>query len=204
MKKICLFLLLCLSIIAVPFQKDIVLKDFNAFKSSYSTRNADETVKYFSKSSIDFYDNLLKVAVGDKELEGKGIMEPFIIMSINNHFSEAEIRKMNGKDVVKWSINEGLDSFENFNSLLVLDVYEKDEAAYIVVGNDKESMPIKLVYEEGLWKVDLPYIIDYVTKLFSEMLIKSKTDTDEFNYNEENNYFFQGEKQAPRNIRILK
>lgn len=204
MKKICLFLLLCLSIIAVPFQKDIVLKDFNAFKSSYSTRNADETVKYFSKSSIDFYDNLLKVAVGDKELEGKGIMEPFIIMSINNHFSEAEIRKMNGKDVVKWSINEGLDSFENFNSLPVLDVYEKDEAAYIVVGNDKESMPIKLVYEEGLWKVDLPYIIDYVTKLFSEMLIKSKTDTDEFNYNEENNYFFQGEKQAPRNIRILK
>lgn len=204
MKKICLFLLLCLSIIAVPFQKDTVLKDFNAFKSSYSTRNADETVKYFSKSSIDFYDNLLKVAVGDKELEGKGIMEPFIIMSINNHFSEAEIRKMNGKDVVKWSINEGLDSFENFNSLPVLDVYEKDEAAYIVVGNDKESMPIKLVYEEGLWKVDLPYIIDYVTKLFSEMLIKSKTDTDEFNYNEENNYFFQGEKQAPRNIRILK
>lgn len=204
MKKIYVFLIFCFSLLASSFEKDKVLNDFNAFKSNYSAKNAEETVKYFSKSSIDFYDNLLKVAVGDKELEGQGMLEPLIILSINSHFNEAEIRKMNGKDVIKWSIHEGLDSFENFNSLPIVDIYEKDGAAYVVVGSDKETMPIKLIYEEGLWKVDLPYIVDYVTKLFSEIFNKSDFEGEDSSYIDENNYDYQVEKQAPRTIRFFR
>ena len=63
MKKIIIFILLSLSIFAISDEKrEQVLKDFNAFKSSYSIRDGQETVKYFTPDSIELYDNLLKMA----------------------------------------------------------------------------------------------------------------------------------------------
>ena len=204
MKKIILFIILSISLFALTdTKKDVILKDFNAFKKSYSERNADETVKHFSKSSIELYDRFLKAAIGQGEIPSdKEFIESMIILSINNRFSEAEIKKMNGKDVIKWSINEGLDSFENFNTLPVLDVYEKDGYAFVVMGDGKESIPLRLSYEDKMWKVDLPHLLEIINKTFLD-LFGGETFKDAFSgENTQNNFFdYGGETQAPRSIR---
>ena len=204
MKKIILFIILSISLFALTdTKKDAILKDFNAFKKSYSQRDANETVKYFSKSSIELYDRLLKVAIGQGEIPSdKEFIESMIILSINNRFTEAEIKKMNGKDVIKWSINEGLDSFENFNSLPVIDIYEKDGYAFVVLGDGNESIPLRLAYEENIWKVDLPYLLEILNKTFLN-LFGGDTFKDTFSGNEiQNSYFnYGGESHAPRSKR---
>lgn len=201
MKKIILFIILSISLFALSDKtKDSISRDFNAFKKNYSERNSNETVKYFSKSSIELYDRLLKVAIGQGEIPSdKEFIESMIILSINNRFTEAEIKKMNGEDVIKWSINEGLDSFENFNSLPILDIYEKDGYAFIVMGDAKESIPLRLSYEDNIWKVDLPYLLEIINKTFLN-LFGGETFKDTFSGNETQNSYFNygGELHAPR------
>lgn len=170
MKKIIIFILLSLSIFAISDEKrEQVLKDFNAFKSSYSIRDGQETVKYFTPDSIELYDNLLKMATKEIGSEKIGFLESMVIMGIQNKLSVEEIKKMTGKEIIVWSINEGANSFENFDILPVFDIYDKDGYAYVVIGYEKDNIAIKMEESEGIWKVNLPYIFDIINKNFEKL-----------------------------------
>ena len=211
MKKFLIFMLLSLSLFAISDEKkEKVLNDFNAFKKNYSERKAEETVNYFTPGSVKFYDDLLKIAISNGKAGDKiGFLESMVVMNIQNKLSAEEMKKMTGKDVIMWSINEGVDSFESFNILPILDIYDKDECAYVVVGYEKESMPVKLEESEGVWKVDLPYLYDVINKSFEKLFGAEGLDKNLFSENmmDDSNgnidyYEFDeqgfGNKQAPR------
>lgn len=208
MKKIIIFILLCLSLFAINKEKkETVLKDFNAFKNNYSSRNAQETIKYFTPNSIKLYDDLLILAIENNKNKKIGFLESMIIMNLQNKLSKDEMKKMSGKDIILWSINEGIDSFENFNALPIYDVYEKDEFVYVVVGYEKENIPIQMEYFDKLWKVDFPYLYEYINKSFESFLGQDQFNSDMFLEDEsafdyEENLYYDNSLQVPRHKRI--
>lgn len=200
-KKMIIFIMMSFCLFSMSqTEKDKVLKDFNAFKKNYSDRNAEETVKYFSKSSIELYDKMLKVALGKENLDGDAFLESFIVLSINSNFTASEIEKLSGKDIIVWSINEGLDSFENFNVLPILDIYQKDGYSFVKLGYETDNIDFRLSYEEGLWKVDLPYILSLVGQAVKAMFDGSSSETypSDYSYND---IYYGDDIQAPRNNR---
>lgn len=200
-KKMIIFIMMSFCLFSMSqTEKDKVLKDFNAFKKNYSDRNAEETVKYFSKSSIELYDKMLKVALGKENLDGDAFLESFIVLSINSNFTASEIEKLSGKDIIVWSINEGLDSFENFNVLPILDIYQKDGYSFVKLGYETDNIDFRLSYEEGLWKVDLPYILSLVGQTVKTMFDGSSSETypSDYSYND---IYYGDDIQAPRNNR---
>ncbi len=200
-KKIIIFIIMSFSLFSLSqTEKDKVLKDFNSFKKNYSDRNAEETVKYFSKSSIELYDKMLKVALGKETLAEDAFLESFIVLSINSNFNASEIEKLNGKDVIVWSINEGLDSFENFNALPILDIYQKDGYSFVKLGYETDNIDLRLSYEEGLWKVDLPYILSLVGQAVKTMFVGGSSETYPTDYSYDDIYYGE-DTQAPRNNR---
>lgn len=200
-KKIIIFIIMSFSLFSLSqTEKDKVLKDFNSFKKNYSNRNAEETVKYFSKSSIELYDKMLKVALGKETLAEDAFLESFIVLSINSNFNASEIEKLNGKDVIVWSINEGLDSFENFNALPILDIYQKDGYSFVKLGYETDNIDLRLSYEEGLWKVDLPYILSLVGQAVKTMFDGGSSETYPTDYSYDDIYYGE-DTQAPRNNR---
>lgn len=200
-KKIIIFIIMSFCLFSMSqTEKDKILKDFNAFKKNYSERNAEETVKYFSKSSIELYDTMLKVALGKENLSDDAFLESFIVLSINSNFSPSEIEKLNGKDVIIWSINEGLDSFENFNALPIIEIYQKDGYSFIKLGYEKDNIDIRLSYEEGLWKVDLPYILSLVGQAVKTMFEGSLSKEYPMD-NPPSDLYYDNEVQVQRNNR---
>ncbi len=200
-KKMIIFIMMSFCLFSMSqTEKDKVLKDFNAFKKNYSDRNAEETVKYFSKSSIELYDKMLKVALGKENLDGDAFLESFIVLSINSNFTASEIEKLSGKDIIVWSINERLDSFENFNVLPILDIYQKDGYSFVKLGYETDNIDFRLSYEEGLWKVDLPYILSLVGQAVKTMFDGSSSETypSDYSYND---IYYGDDIQAPRNNR---
>lgn len=200
-KKMIIFIMMSFCLFSMSqTEKDKVLKDFNVFKKNYSDRNAEETVKYFSKSSIELYDKMLKVALGKENLDGDAFLESFIVLSINSNFTASEIEKLSGKDIIVWSINEGLDSFENFNVLPILDIYQKDGYSFVKLGYETDNIDFRLSYEEGLWKVDLPYILSLVGQAVKTMFDGSSSETypSDYSYND---IYYGDDIQAPRNNR---
>ncbi len=200
-KKMIIFIMMSFCLFSMSqTEKDKVLKDFNAFKKNYSDRNAEETVKYFSKSSIELYDKMLKVALGKENLDGDAFLESFIVLSINSNFTASEIEKLSGKDIIVWSINEGLDSFENFNVLPIMDIYQKDGYSFVKLGYETDNIDFRLSYEEGLWKVDLPYILSLVGQAVKTMFDGSSSETypSDYSYND---IYYGDDIQAPRNNR---
>ncbi len=200
-KKMIIFIMMSFCLFSMSqTEKDKVLKDFNAFKKNYSDRNAEETVKYFSKSSIELYDKMLKVALGKENLDGDAFLESFIVLSINSNFTASEIEKLSGKDIIVWSINERLDSFENFNVLPILDIYQKDGYSFVKLGYETDNIDFRLSYEEGLWKVDLPYILSLVGQAVKAMFDGSSSETypSDYSYND---IYYGDDIQAPRNNR---
>ncbi len=200
-KKMIIFIMMSFCLFSMSqTEKDKVLKDFNAFKKNYSDRNAEETVKYFSKSSIELYDKMLKVALGKENLDGDAFLESFIVLSINSNFTASEIEKLSGKDIIVWSINEGLDSFENFNVLPILDIYQKDGYSFVKLGYETDNIDFRLSYEEGLWKVDLPYILSLVGQAVKTMFDGGSSETypSDYSYND---IYYGDDIQAPRNNR---
>lgn len=207
MKKIIIFILLSLSLFAISKEKkETVLKDFNSFKNNYGNRNAEETIKYFTPNSIKMYDDLLEVAIngaGDKKI---GFLESMVIMNLQSKLSIEEMKKMTGRDIMIWSINEGIDNFENFNSLPVYDVYEKEGDSYVVVGYEKENIPIKLEYSDKLWKVDFPYLYEFLNKTFENFFWASGISEKMFLENAEeavyDDSYYEDKRQAPRNKKV--
>lgn len=200
-KKMIIFIMMSFCLFSMSqTEKDKVLMDFNAFKKNYSDRNAEETVKYFSKSSIELYDKMLKVALGKENLDGDAFLESFIVLSINSNFTASEIEKLSGKDIIVWSINEGLDSFENFNVLPILDIYQKDGYSFVKLGYETDNIDFRLSYEEGLWKVDLPYILSLVGQAVKTMFDGGSSETypSDYSYND---IYYGDDIQAPRNNR---
>lgn len=200
-KKIIIFIIMSFCLFSMSkTEKDEVLKDFNAFKKNYSERNAEGTLKYFSKSSIELYDKMLKVALGKENLDEDAFLESFIVISINSNFSASEIEKLSGKDIIIWSINEGLDSFENFNALPILDIYQKDAYSFVKLGYETDNIDLRLNYEEGIWKVDLPYILNLVGQAVKTMFGGSSSGTypSDYSYDE---IYYGDDIQAPRNNR---
>lgn len=207
MKKIIIFILLSLSLFAISKEKkETVLKDFNSFKNNYGNRNAEETIKYFTPNSIKMYDDLLEVAIngaGDKKI---GFLESMVIMNLQSKLSIEEMKKMTGRDIMIWSINEGIDNFENFNSLPVYDVYEQEGDSYVVVGYEKENIPIKLEYSDKLWKVDFPYLYEFLNKTFENFFGASGISEKMFLENAEeavyDDSYYEDKRQAPRNKKV--
>lgn len=159
MKKILLFLLIICNIFSMNKEKkEAVLNDFNNYKKYYLEGNEVELIKYYSKNSIEYYDELLKKSLSENEEEN--FLEGLLIWTINSSFTLEERKKMSGKDLISWGLKENNISFGEFYELPVIDVYEKDGDAFIVLGEEFNKGEIKFVYEEGLWKIDLKYLLN--------------------------------------------
>lgn len=159
MKKILLFLLIICNIFSMNKEKkEAVLSDFNNYKKYYLEGNEVELIKYYSKNSIEYYDELLKKSLSENEEEN--FLEGLLIWTINSSFTLEERKKMSGKDLISWGLKENNISFGEFYELPVIDVYEKDGDAFIVLGEELNRGEIKFVYEEGLWKIDLKYLLN--------------------------------------------
>lgn len=190
MKKFIVLLISCL--LAFCLFADEVHESFEQYRTAILAGDDEEAVQYLNQSSIKYYDDMLKDALylKESEFEERTILDKFMILRLRMNFSAKELKKMNGRELIVYSIQKG---WIGKSSVINIELSEeskiKGDWATIEVMKNGQGSGLHFIFqkENDIWKFDiqeilkianmsLAYLIkqsDYTEKEFIEMVLEN-------------------------------
>ena len=190
MKKFLFILISCL--LTFSLFADEVHESFEQYRTAILSGDGETAVQYLNQSSIKYYDDMLKDALylKESEFEERTILDKFMILRLRMNFSAKELKKMNGRELIVYSIQKG---WIGKSSVINIELSEeskiKGDWATIEVMQNGQGSGLNFIFqkENDIWKFDikeifkitnmsLAYLIkqsDYTEKEFIEMVLEN-------------------------------
>ncbi len=159
---------------------------YKAYNAAFIARDGAAAVKAVTKASLDAYEPLLKLALDGKEADIKSLAPgyKYEILKMRHHSTRAQLSKLDGAGYLSlatssgWGDSDG-GSAEDIGQLENMDIHDDWAVGYIVLTR-KLKVPVYLLKEEGVWKVDEARAMNAVTPLFEEAARFNDMTVDEF------------------------
>ena len=171
---------------------DEVHESFEQYRTAILSGDGEEAVQYLNQASINYYDDMLKDALylKESEFEERTILDKLMILRLRMNFSAKELKKMNGRELIVYSIQKGwIGKSSVINIELSEETKIKGDWATIEVMKNGQGSGLHFIFqkENDIWKFDiqeilkianmsLAYLIkqsDYTEKEFIEMVLEN-------------------------------
>lgn len=161
------------SLAAESSEQTAVREAFAAYKSAALKDDGDTAVKQLSRGTIDWYGDMLKLALyGDADkVRSQSPFCQIMILRMRSQIPRDKLQEMAGKDVAVYAINNG---WLNKDTVEKLDVGEisidgGSATAPMMSGNAKAGVEHRFVNEAGSWRLDLLHNSKIVDAALSAM-----------------------------------
>jgi hypothetical protein len=161
---------------------DNIRNSFYAYQASLINNDGKSAVQYLDSYTINYYENILKdsLYLPKIDFDKKLLVDRLIIAKIRQNMNIDQLLKMNGKDLIIYSIIEGWIG-EVSNLSLGTIVIDNDIArAEVVSGGKKTSIHYKFHFENGIWKLDLLSTMQIAQIVIQMQQLKSGYNEDDF------------------------
>ena len=177
----------CLAIHCTAPSKDTpedVRAAFNGYKTALLEGNGEDAASFLDSRSLDYYEAILEqVKTADSlEVDKAGLTDKLMILTIRHRLSHDEIVKMNGRTLLKRSIELGLigrEGVEN-SSIGEVTITGKDAEGEFVVNGKPVPISMSFHKEKGEWKVDITSLFEMSEEAFQSLISTSGLTENEF------------------------
>ncbi len=164
--------------------EQLVRECFAGYKSAILKDKGLKAVEYVDSQTLKYYQDMLDKAksADSVEVNGMNIMDKLMVFSVRHRTSRKDILKFDGKELLVYSIKEGMvgkNSVEN-NKIGRVEVEGDFAKGQLVTNGSAVPMYFHFYKEQGYWKIDLTSIFPIAMDVFQKMSDESGLDENEY------------------------
>lgn len=156
---------------------------FEGYRLTALNKDGVTATTHVTQNTIDYYDEILDlIKYGTKEeVKNRRLIDRMTILIIRHEHAEQTRNLKDGKELLEYSIGEGLVGSEIANFSIASVEFVGDEA-YIKIQTPDGVAPQKMRFnaEGGRWKMDIVSIIPLTNTLLADYLKQNEVSEDEF------------------------
>ena len=183
MKKFLVALISCFLVFSIF--ADEVHESFEHYRTAILSKDGETAVQYLNQASINYYDDMLKDALylKESEFEERTILDKLMILRLRMNFSAKELKKMNGRELIVYSIQKG---WIGKSSVINIEISEetkiKGDWATIEVMQNGQGSGLNFIFqkENDIWKLDIKEIFKISNMTLAYLIKQSDCTEKEF------------------------
>ncbi len=164
--------------------EQLVRECFAGYKSAILNDKDSKVVEYVDSQTLRYYQDMLDKAQSADSLEVNrmNIMDKLMVFSIRHRASRKDLLKFAGKELLVYSIKEGVVEKNNLENNEVGHVEVEGDFAKgrLVVNGFAAPMHFYFHKEQGYWKIDLTSIFPIAMDIFQKISDESGLDENEY------------------------
>ena len=145
--------------------KKEIVKVFETYKKSIISGDSKLAISQLDKNSINYYQEILDISLraDSTQINQLEVLDKLIVLSVKHKVPKDQLIKMNGLELLNYSIDNGL--IGNKNSINEIEIGEVDingEIAYgqFIVKKQKTPLYFGFTYDQSQWRLDITSVFE--------------------------------------------
>lgn len=161
-----------------------IVKVFETYKKGILSGDSKMAIAQLDKNSINYYQEVLDISLraDSVQINQLEVLDKLMVLSIKHKVPKEELIKMNGLQLLNYSIDNGL--IGNKNSINEVEIGQVDingEIAYgqFIVKKQKTPLYFGFTYDQTQWRLDITSVFEptgFAIRKLVEMQNKSAND----------------------------
>lgn len=162
--------------------KDI-LKVFKEYKNAILSGNSDLAIKQIDKNSFDYYQEVLNLSLraDSTQINQLEVLDKLMVLSVRHRVPKANLLKMNGKELLTYSIDNGMIAKSTVEHIEMGEIDINGEIAYgeFLINNQKTPLYFGFTYDQSQWRFDVTSVFEPTGFAIRKLMkMQNKTDND--------------------------
>lgn len=147
--------------------KKEIVKTFDTYKKAIINGDSKTAIAQLDKNSIKYYQEILDVSLraDSAQINQLEVLDKLIVLSVKHKVPKEELIKMNGLQLLNYSIDHGLIGNKNtINDIEIGEVDINGEIAYgqFIVKKQKTPLYFGFTYDQSQWRLDVTSVFEPV------------------------------------------
>ncbi|HEY4539108.1 MAG TPA: hypothetical protein VIG94_03735 [Faecalibacter sp.] len=164
--------------------KKEIVKAFETYKKGILSGDSKTAIAQLDKNSINYYQEVLDISLraDSAQINQLEVLDKLIVLSVKHKVPKEELIKMNGLQLLNYSIDNGLIGNKNtINEIEIGEVDINGEIAYgqFIVKKQKTPLYFGFTYDQSQWRLDITSVFEptgFAIRKLVEMQNKSANE----------------------------
>lgn len=155
-----------------------VRNSFTKLKSALKSGSGEIAAGLVTNETIEIYEQGRKLALSSDGVDFESVLQTkvILIMQLRYLASEAELKKMTGRDVFVWGIAKGLVKMDTLSALELDHVRVEGNEAFATTKKNGQSVPnlmFRFKNQNNRWRLDMLAMMHSLEPAFKEIRTKA-------------------------------